>query len=254
MPTLWITRTQPSAQRLSEAFAETDVTPWIEPLIDIVPLPGWEAQSVSASQPSLVIVTSQHAAAQYVASNMSTLAVDVVHVALGAVTAATLEAAGFAVELPTQQSSEGVVAMEAVNRLQRGCVVWLIAGEGGRNVLQDSLARQGVRAVKFATYRRQPVSELMLDEVPDLVEISSRESLDLAFKLLPAVSDSMLVVASLRLFNAAVELGATKLQLAGGAEVSLMKEAVKEAVKKALLKQPQLRQPILRQPKENQND
>ncbi len=237
MPTLWITRSQPGADRLASALETDDVTLLVQPLIEIEYREGWEKVNEELGTPQFVVVTSQHAAAQYINSTLSQTSSTCLHIALGEATASILRQAKLSVELPTHQSSEGVIELVADEVRPPDAVAWIVAGEGGREVLQDRLAKLGIRAVKFETYRRVAKEIEKLTQLPELIEIASRECLKLAVQSLPRVDRSVFVVASERLRLAAENLQVAQIELAAGADVSLMKAAVLNAAQQSERKQ-----------------
>lgn len=241
--TLWITRSQPGAQRLAAALAHSGLNLQVAPVQEIIPTGNWQQLAQAEQQPpALVLVTSQHAATAYVSSMLAARAVAVVHVAVGDATAAILRDYGFEVVVPAEHASEGMLGLPQLKALPRTSVVWLIAGEGGRNLLQSELAKQGVRALKFEFYRRAPVTPAALNALPDLVEIASLEGLRLVMETLrltgrvpmPRSSSALpfMVVASPRIAEAARDHGVPQIECARGPEVAVMKEAVLRAVSK----------------------
>ena len=121
--------------------------------------------------------------------------------------------------------------------LTADAVVWLIGGEGGREVLQGALAKRGVQPVKLDFYRRQllSVGELSktVERIPELVEVSSKTSLGVLSAFCAKQSTAkpstcpQLVVASERLAELAREQGFVQIEIADSAEVEAMARAVK---------------------------
>lgn len=73
--------------------------------------------------------------------------------AVGAVTARSLQAAGLQPGVPAQETSEGLLALPALQQAER---VWLWRGLGGRELLaQTALAREQ-QLVAVDLYQRQP--------------------------------------------------------------------------------------------------
>ena len=75
-------------------------------------------------------------------------------IAVGAATAAVLRQAGLTPECPTQQNSEGLLALAAVQQQQAGDTVIVWRGQGGRRLIQDTLLAHGVCLHSVVWYRR----------------------------------------------------------------------------------------------------
>ena len=233
MKSLWITRSQPGADELARAVEDVPLNVQVAPVLRIVPSDSW--RDVTAPPPDLVIVTSRHATKRYRLSELLERSHGVPHVAIGNATQKALKGAVNDLSCPQVKSSEGVLALPALVELAANAVVWLIGGEGGREVLQGSLANRGVHAVKLDFYRRQLLSDGELSEVfartPELVEVSSQTSLGVLSEGCARQSTRpQLVVASERLAELAHERGFVQIEIADSAEVEAMARAVKRIV------------------------
>lgn len=233
MKNLWITRSQPGADELARAVVDVSVRVQVTPVLRIVPSDGW--RGTTPPLPDLVIVTSRHATKTYQLSELFKRSRGVPHIAIGSATQKGLEGAVNDLSCPQVKSSEGVLALPALLELAANAVVWLIGGEGGREVLQGSLANRGVQPVKLDFYRRQLLSGRELSEVfartPELVEVSSQTSLGvLSEGFARQSSRPQLVVASERLAELARERGFVQIEIADSAEVEAMARAVKRIV------------------------
>ncbi|MFT7652667.1 MAG: uroporphyrinogen-III synthase [Limisphaerales bacterium] len=235
MKSFWITRSQPGADELARAVEGVSVNLEVTPLLRIVPSDGW--RGIAPPLPDLVIVTSRHAIKSYQQSELFEHSQGVPHIAIGQATQKGLEGAVNDLSCPQVKSSEGVLAMPVLVDLTADAVVWLIGGEGGREVLQGSLAKRGVQPVKLDFYRRQllSVGELSktVERIPELVEVSSKTSLGVLSEFCAKQSTAktstcpQLVVASERLAELASEQGFVQIEIADSAEVEAMARAVK---------------------------
>lgn len=78
------------------------------------------------------------------------------HAAVGRATAGALQAHGLEVALrPEQANSEGLLSMPELQSIG-GRTVLLVKGEGGRDLLRDTLAARGARLSCVDVYRRLP--------------------------------------------------------------------------------------------------
>ncbi|MEM1401722.1 MAG: uroporphyrinogen-III synthase [Pseudomonadota bacterium] len=77
--------------------------------------------------------------------------------AVGESTAQVLESVGLSVSRPSKDmSSEGLLALEGLQSVA-GDRVLIVRGEGGRELLADSLAQRGAQVDALRCYRRSPV-------------------------------------------------------------------------------------------------
>ena len=237
LTSVWITRSRPGAQRLAAELADYDIEILLEPLIEIEPSHLWRSTVQQGQQPIMVVVTSQHAAQAYLESELIGQTRQLPHVVLGTATGDVLRAAELGVVQTATQSSEGALMHPDLQRLEGGQVVWIVAGEGGRDVLQEGLTQRGVNAVKLALYRRQVVIPEMPQRLPDIVEVSSLTALQQLTKIWPTWSSSqassepaitwpVLIVASKRIEQAAQDLGLANVVRSCGAEAHSMQKAI----------------------------
>lgn len=105
-------------------------------------------------------------------------------IAVGQATAQRLRQAGLDPEVPTLETSEGVVALPAFNRCVASRRVMIWRGEAGRDLIQLTLQQQAVDLSNLALYRRIKPVDLAADWSkilavhgwPDVVLISSGEA------------------------------------------------------------------------------
>ena len=225
---IWVTRSEPGAGKVAAALRDAGYDAWCEPLIGIEQLHPVEVQvtgtaaDVSRRQPQLVIVLSAHAAEGYVGSAWQARAVGVTHVAIGPETARLLQQTGLDVVIPEQASSEGVMAMTQVNAVSREHVVWLCAGQGGRDVLQKYFVEQlGCGLVRLNFYRRvqRSVSNIPVPGI-NAVALGSGAGLEAFANCWHAAGGDpsvLLLVPSARVASAARAMGFENVHNAGGA-------------------------------------
>ncbi|MEM1230353.1 MAG: uroporphyrinogen-III synthase [Pseudomonadota bacterium] len=178
---LWVTRSQPGAQRLASTLEDAGYPCLVAPVLRIEPRP---AESLPA-RISVAVALSEHAV-QHAPVDLWARAETVI--AVGARTAAVLAERGVHGSIPQVASSEGLLsgplapwlaAPEAV-----AAPVALVSGYGGRTVLRDALRDAGLDVCCIEVYERCVVAEppAGLDRVRALV-VSSGDGFSAASRL-----------------------------------------------------------------------
>lgn len=157
--------------------------------------------------------------------------------AVGAATAEALHRLlGVRVHIPPpgagEDTSEALLTLGSLQRLDNERAL-LVAGEGGRTLLLDTLASRGARMTRLAVYRRLPIppppalhQRLSTGDYQALV-VSSGEILGhLARWCSPAALNQPLIVSSARLATLAGELGFRLPVVASGATPAALAAAV----------------------------
>lgn len=109
-------------------------------------------EQFAASAPHIAIVTSTFAAVKLY--NKGEFRSDTTWLAVGTSTASILRQNGFAVTVPTQQNSEGLLALPQLSSANSHRVV-IIKGQGGRTTLRDTLLTRGFEVKEYLFYYRQ---------------------------------------------------------------------------------------------------
>lgn len=215
---VWLTRSRPGADRQAEdlraAGYEVVVTPVIaiEPVATPPPEGPWD----------LVIFLSEHAVRLGLGAlrGESWLAAARVF-AVGQRTAALLREAGLTAVAPEPATSEGLLALPELARVQETGVL-LVRGAGGRELLREALTSRGARVAAFDCYRRCPVNDLDVRVGDcDVIIAASGEGLRQAAGLWLAAGgrqDVPVLVPSARVASLAVEVGLTRLHDCSGAD------------------------------------
>tara|TARA_B100002052_G_scaffold67445_1_gene60786 strand:+ start:899 stop:1675 length:777 start_codon:yes stop_codon:yes gene_type:complete len=156
--TVWLTRPAGRAADWQAALEAEGVTVIAEPLIatEAVTLsPALQKQLRAAASADVVIATSV-AAIEALADMAPDWSPRGRLLAVGQATADALAGfSGRAVARPDRGDSEGLLAMDA---LAAPGSVALLAGEGGRTLLADTLAARGAQVERLALYRRGAAS------------------------------------------------------------------------------------------------
>lgn len=168
------------------------------------------------------------------------LPIDIAYYAVGVATAAVLHARlGVRVHLPPAQAgedtSEALLRLASLNRVEAQRVL-LVAGEGGRHLLADTLAARGARVTRLAVYRRclqtpsLPMQERLMSGNYRALVVSSGEILEhLARWCGKAAFYQPLIVSSSRLATLAGKLGFYAPVVASGATPIALATAVADA-------------------------
>ena len=151
---VWITRTEPGASRLATVLAEHGHTSVCASVLDIERFDTRTGNDVDAVD--VLVVLSEHALVGHEALCTGAKRV----IAVGTATAAAL-GGGVRVEIPAEQSSEGVLSLfEHIDP----CRVVVLTGVGGRQLLEPALGARGFEVRRIETYRRvaaaPPVGEV----------------------------------------------------------------------------------------------
>ncbi|SHF30140.1 uroporphyrinogen-III synthase [Modicisalibacter ilicicola DSM 19980] len=156
--------------------------------------------------------------------------------AVGAGTAQVLnERLGVRVRVPPasqENTSEALLALPSLQRLEHRRVL-LVAGEGGRTAIAETLERRGARVDRVALYRRQLVAPTgmaarrLADGDFDVMVVTSGELLEhLAGWCSRAALNQPLIVSSQRLATLAQTLGYLHPRVAQGATPAALVAAV----------------------------
>lgn len=216
------------------------------PMMTIQPIPataGSRTQAQQLDQYDVVIVTSVHAA-QYGLPLLERYwpqwPVGLTWLAIGAATAAALAAHNIAAVVPTEASSEGLLALPVLAGA-KGLRILLLTGVGGRSLIGQTLAARGAEVVRLESYRRVAPAVGAADASADSTDVATAlkayrdastasgkraalvTSLEGLHNLLAhapwLVADKgLLVVASARIAKTACQLGMQDVVDAGGAD------------------------------------
>ncbi|MDN3556094.1 uroporphyrinogen-III synthase [Halomonas maura] len=244
-PPVLICRPGPRAAALAEAIAaegfpvERGEAMVLEPLAET---PQQRAAWLDFDQFRRVVVASPFAAeclAEALDRYWPQLPVGIDYYAVGAATAATLHRLlGVRVHLPPpggEDTSEALLALGSLQRLA-GQRLLLVAGEGGRALMAETLAARGARLTRLAVYRRRLLEpstslrrRLASGDYQALV-VSSGEILGhLARWCSQAALNQPLIVSSTRLATLAGTLGFRLPVVASGATPDALAAAVARA-------------------------
>lgn len=145
---VWLSRSRPGADRQAEALRAVGHEVIVAPVIGIESLTG----APPAGPFAVVVFVSEHA----VRLGLDTLGrqpwfATAERLAVGERTAAVLAAAGQHAGRPVRATSEGLLERP---ELANPDSVLIVGGEGGRALLEETLARRAGRVARFDCYRR----------------------------------------------------------------------------------------------------
>jgi uroporphyrinogen-III synthase len=113
------------------------------------------AEAMPDARPDLIIALSQHAVSAYLENYNKPTHAGALVLAIGPATAAGLiEHGGLRVRVSDPANSEGLLAMSDIAALQRHQTVWLLTGEGGRDMVEQSLSGR-CQLIRYNLYRRK---------------------------------------------------------------------------------------------------
>ncbi|WP_136248490.1 uroporphyrinogen-III synthase [Halomonas borealis] len=241
-PPVLICRPGPRAAALADAIAARGVAVEHGDAMALDPLPETAQQRsvwLDFDQYRRVVVVSPFAAeclAEALERYWPQLPVGVDYYAVGAATAAVLHRElGVRVHLPPAgDTSEALLALGSLRRLDEQRVL-LVAGEGGRPLLGETLAERGARLTRLALYRRRLLApdaglerRLAEGDYRALVVTSGEILEHLARWCSHTALHQPLIVSSTRLATLADTLGFRRPVVASGATPAALADAVAE--------------------------
>jgi len=245
--TILVTRPKPQGEILCEKLRALNGNAISFPTIDIKPLQDYTLLKEQLAQLDqydwLIFVSPQavqhchallHAAWPILPNELKIAAV-------GLGTANALQAVNLPVTAcPAQWSSEGLLNMPLLQQVQGHRIV-IVAGEGGRELLADTLTERGAEIIRMIVYRRcLPVYQNINDYLAlfhtrkiDIIVVTSSEGLHNLISLLgdiELIRTLPLVVMSERLVGIAEELRFKQIILAENASDIAIIEALNKGI------------------------
>jgi len=227
-----ITRSEPGASALGQLLQQQGFEVLCAPLVkivDVVPanILQMDAQATAlpampAADPDVVIFLSPHATRRFVEEGWLHRIKASDCLAVGAASAELLRENGLPVEVPEQNTTEGLLELAVLKQLTPQHSVWLIAGVGGRSTLAQSLITQrGCSVVKFELYQRVSLDLPAFDvDAVSAVVVSSEGSLEVLARQWRDSRQVPVVVPSARLAASASALGFQQVRVARNASAA----------------------------------
>ena len=241
-----VTRPEPAAGRLADAFAAEDAVTVCVPAIAIAPVQdGRSARRLRdrLADVAVAVFTSVNAVDGF--SGLMPSAADrlpPVVLAVGRATAKALRSRGAdRVYTPSDRfDSEGLLVCPQLDARQvSGRLVAIVKGEGGRDLLAGVLRRRGAEVIEADVYRRQAPERLaeMLDGVRDSIDVVTAASAEALENLLDAapwtaswLARRTVVTASERVAGIARARNLSQIAVAEGADAASLVEATVRTV------------------------
>lgn len=231
-----VTRPRDQAAPLVQAIASAGGEPLPFPLLDIAPVQDQAAlrhQLAHLASVDLLIFISPNAVGYGMAALASVggLPSGVRVATVGQGSAKALRAAGVeAVIAPTERyDSEGLLALPELQQVA-GSRVMIVRGDGGRELLGDTLKARGAAVEYLACYQRrkpQLSGEQLLAMRPDAITVTSSEALGYFWEMLDAAArhalrDVPLFVPHPRIAALAETQGWRRVHLTGAGDEGLL--------------------------------
>ena len=245
-----VTRPEPAAARLADAFATEGAVVHRVPALAIAPVEDMESAERlrhRLADISVIVFTSVNAVEGLfgLVPGAAPDRLPAAVLAVGPATAEALHARGVAgVHTPRGRSdSEGLLSCAELEARQvTGRLVAVVKGEGGRDLLGKELVRRGAGLVEANVYRRRAPERLaeMLEAVResvDIVTVTSAEALENLAGAAPWaaswLSGRMLVTVSERVAGIARARNLSRVAVAAGADAASIVDAAVGAVAEA---------------------
>lgn len=230
-----VTRPADRVDALRHELTALGAQVFVAPLLTIEPLPFTsELREIAQhlDRYDIVVITSANAVQAWlprVADFWPQWPIDQTWIAVGAGTAAALGEFSIPARVPAEATSEGLLALPLLTDVNQRRVL-LVAGEGGRDAIENTLRDRGAVLTRIATYRRIPCAahRLTIDAFGDKPEaantsavlVTSAAALQNLLALAPWLrsAQAVLVVASERIATLARNAGISRVCVAGGAD------------------------------------
>lgn len=215
---VWVSRSRPGADRQAADLQAAGYDVVVAPAIEIRPL----RPALPGGAFDLVLFLSEHAVRHALPElQAEPWFVRAGVLAVGERTADVLKARGIVAGVPAEPTSEGLLDLPALRRLD-GRRVLLAAGAGGRRLLGQALHDRGAEVVRYECYRRVEVNRLEA-RVLDCTAViaASGDGLRQVARLWlqgGGPADVAVLVPSARVAAIGVELGLTNLHDCAGAD------------------------------------
>jgi uroporphyrinogen-III synthase len=220
---VWVTRSQPGADRQALALAEHGHSPVVAPVITISRL----SVAVPRGIFSHIIFLSEHAV-RFGVDELQAARVDLDSTSVYAVgpgTAARLAEQGIAARVAAIASSEGILALPEFAELADAEIL-IVAGVGGRKVLAAGLLDRGARVEQLRVYERQPVAGVAADlSDVEAIAVASGDGFEFMARVWFAADgrgDVPVFVPSERVAAVGGELGFSRVYTCAGAGVEAL--------------------------------
>ena len=241
-----VTRPRDQAVQLARRIEQAGGIPLLFPLLDIAPAQDQQAlreQISRLAQFDLAIFISPNAVQYGMAAIRAAgeLPQNLKIATVGQGSAKALRELGIAnVIAPTERfDSEGLLVLPELQNVT-GWHVLILRGDGGRELLGDTLKARGATVEYAACYRRsKPQQDIaaLLDASPDALTVTSSEALDHLWQMLDdkacvALRDTPIFLPHARIAELAKQQGWQQVQLTGSGDDGLLSALIAWASKR----------------------
>ncbi|MBF9001962.1 uroporphyrinogen-III synthase [Vibrio nitrifigilis] len=158
MNTVLVTRPEPAGKELCKQLQQQGIQALYHPLIDIEAGPDLSSLPQALERSHIVIAVSQFAVEyshQYLIQNKLSWPSHCQYLAVGQKTASSLsKASGHKVHYPEISDSEHLLQLSQLQHAEK-CQVLILRGNGGREVIYDTLTQHGAIVSYKEVYRRK---------------------------------------------------------------------------------------------------
>ena len=209
-----VTRPEQQARSLCDSIVSAGGVAIALSVIDIVPILPWHESELSLADLDMIIFISRNAVTHFMAGLQTCLTDNVQLVAVGSGTAMSMREHGLRVDIqpPPPSGSESLLAMPEFNRV-KGKRILIVRGEGGRELLADTLLARGANINYLEVYRRALPTRTILEveqaKTADCIVITSVAGLENLCQLIEIddLTPKWLIVMSERIRQYALNLG-----------------------------------------------
>jgi len=233
-----VTRPEAQATTLCDLIAAAGGEPITFPVIDIKAIAVEQWNDVLFAEQDMLIFISRNAVIHFMANVDKTLPNSIQMVAVGSATAMAMHEYGLNVDVqaPKPAGSESLLAMSELHNVS-GKKIVIIRGQGGRELLADTLTARGARVQYIEVYQRQLSSpnndKIEQAQQADCSIVTSVASLENMCQLIDVdgLKDKQLIVISERIKQRAFELGFQEISVTDDASDDAIMQKVREGTK-----------------------
>jgi uroporphyrinogen-III synthase len=233
---------QASAQEFNNAKLPTVACGLIDTVLDddaTSQLPAKIAKLSSLKEAAIYVIVTSTVAAQQCVLLKTQWPQNVSFFAVGTSTGHLLQKAGFAVVIPQEARTEGLLNLPQLNQVDNQSIV-IMKGFGGRELLHDTLVTRGANVTEWEVYKRvrleAPVStQDWRDEQIRCIIATSGEVIQAAFVFFEASWLKTLnwIVVSQRTADIASKLGVTQIDISRDASDQALIQCAQQFVARA---------------------
>ena len=209
-----VTRPEHQARSLCDLVTAAGGQAIALPVFDIEPISPWNGPNIRLADQDMIIFISRNAVTHFMAQLHEQISSNTRCVAVGAATTASMTEHGLRVDIqaPPPAGSESLLAMPELNAVE-GKNILIVRGEGGRELLADTLLSRGARINYIEVYRRAlpTLSKAIIEQAKtaDCIVITSVTGLENLCQFIDVseLIPKSLIVMSERIRQYALDLG-----------------------------------------------